>query len=71
VTQDLHEEAARAQIGAEVIVDAVTVLADQPDGAGAHAFELRMDLKDVEDLEKGDRVALKHARRGHLEIAAA
>ena len=69
--QDLHEEAAGAQIRPEAVVDALAVLADEPDGAGADPQELGVGLEHVEDLQQGDRAASEDLCRGRLQVPAA
>ncbi len=44
LAQDLHEQAAAADVAAKSVVDEVTILADQPDGRGPNPLELRVLL---------------------------
>ncbi len=40
----------RAQVGTDVVVDEVAALPDETDGAGSHAPDLGLGLKQMKDL---------------------
>ena len=71
LAQQLHEQAARAQVRAEALVDEVQVLADQAYGRGAHAGELRVLGEQQEDLEQGEGMAAEDAGVARLDEAVA
>jgi len=71
LAQDLHEDAAGAQIVAEVVVDPIAVVADQADGRGAYTLQLRVLGEQQKDLQQGERIACEDAFVGHLDEALA
>ncbi len=70
MAHDLHEEAARPQVGADAVVDEVAVLPDQADGAGPHAPDLGVGLEQEKDLQQGHGIVAEDIRVGHLQEAA-
>ena len=66
--ENLHEQPVMARILAEFLVDQGNVRADQTDGLGTHAAQLRVLLQKHEQLQQRGRIAGEHLGMGDLEI---
>ena len=60
-----------ARILAEFLVDERHVRADQADGLGAHAAQLRVLLQQHEQLQQRGGLARKHLGMRHFQIVVA
>jgi len=69
LAQDLHEQAAGADVQSQVVVEPGQIGADLADGAGAYPLELRVGLHQVEQLQNGHRQVLEKGLGGGLQIA--
>ncbi len=67
--EQLDKQAGVADIVAEIVVDQVTVLSQQADGVGAHAFDFRLLGHQYEDFQHGERRAAEHVVVACLDIA--
>jgi len=59
LTDDFHEQAAGPDILAKFLVDEIEVLANEADGAGAHALDARVLLHQKKNLEQRGRRAFE------------
>ena len=57
--EQLDEQAGVADVAAEVVVDEMAAVAQQADGVGAHALDIRVLGHQHEDLQQGEGVRLK------------
>jgi hypothetical protein len=67
--EQLDEQAGVANVVAEIVVDQVTVFAQQANGVGAHALDFRLLGHQHEDLQHGERGAAEHVVVARLDVA--
>ena len=69
--QDLHEEPVMARVLPKFLIDERYMRADEADGLGAHAAQLRVLLQEHEQLEQRRRIAGEYLGMGDLQIIVA
>ena len=68
---DLHEQAAAADVVPEFVIDQVAVAADGADGVGPHALDIRVLLQQQEDFQQGIGIVAEDAVEADLDEAVA
>ncbi len=69
--EQLDEQAGVAQVLAKRVVDQVAMVAQQADGVGAYALDIRMLGEQHEGFQDGERRALEDRRVADFQIAVA
>lgn len=69
--EQLDEQAGVAQVLAKHVVDQVAMVAQQADGVGAYALDIRMLGEQHEGFQDGERRALEDRRVADFQIAVA
>ena len=70
LTQNIDKQFLGIRVCAELVVDQVQMVADQPDRRCPDAFELRMGLQNQEELQQRSRILCKDGVVADLEKAA-